>query len=82
MDTGSSTLQISQGSTITSGSLTVDSSTPSSISGIVQETNNLFLTFDSPVPLNAVCNVEIVMPEELDLTSTDQLDIFGLFGSF
>ena len=44
----------------------------------VQELAVLRLEFDSPVPLKAGCVIEIVFPDDFELTSTDLQYVDGL----
>ena len=66
---------------LTSASLTVDTSTNSAIAGLVQESNVMRVTFASPVPLNAGCNIVLAFPSQLKVGTVTTIQAFGMFGS-
>jgi hypothetical protein len=73
-------LKISQPAAINQASFTVDPSTPSSIAGIVGETNVMQVAFSSPVPLNQGCKIIVTLPSQFNLATITRVTISGLLG--
>jgi hypothetical protein len=64
IDTATTTLTVSTAADFDTSSFAVHSSVSSSVSGIVQETNKMRLTFTPSVPLNEGCKLKVLLPSE------------------
>ena len=81
IDEDETSLTVMQSATLSSPTLRVlDTEDP--LAGMIQEVNDMRLDFYLPVPLNAGCKIEIVLPEQYSLDDVKQLTSQKAFGKF
>lgn len=79
-ETSTMSLQVNTPGSLYPASLVVGDSVPSSIAGIVQETNVMRVIFTLPVDLNANCKIQIVFPSQLSASTITNIQTCSVFG--